>query len=425
MKVIDDKKIYTVSEVNYFARQTLEQMVFWVEGEISRCDRSPGYNFFYITLKDEYTVLPAVADGSVIMNLKGDPVGQKVLVYGHLSLYEARGQYQLKIYRVEQAGAGLLQRKLQETILRLRSEGLFDNKYKKDIPTFPKRVCLVTSYGSDAWYDFKKHSMDKFPIIELYTADIRVQGTKSTPQLLKVLPNVDKGDFDVIVISRGGGSVEDLAAFNDEEVARAIFKMKTPIIVAIGHEANESLAEWVADRRASTPTDAANIVTFGYANILEKLQDIGQQLRFRTEYYFSTNLQKLDYIYLGLTGAKKSFRDLPYKLNTLRELLRKHEKYLIVDAKAKNAELFQAIKNRAKLLKRNNEQTLANLQKMLLLLSPRNTLKRGYSIAKDGQGNILRSVKSVVLESKIGVILSDGRLSAQVKSINENGQKIR
>src|SRR3989344_2041252 len=232
MKVIEGKKIYSISEVNYFAKQTLEEMTFWVEGEISSFKKNPNWNFYYLDLKDDSAVLPCIAEEFMIANLKGKVTGQRILAFGNLSLYEPFGKYQFRISMVEAVG-----------------EGLLHEKHKKAIPKYPRKVCIVTSADSDAYNDFVKHTAYKFPIIELYTADVRVQGISAVPNLLKVLPRVDKMGFDAIVITRGGGSIEDLAAFNDEQVARLIFSLKTPTVVAIGHEANESLSEWVADAR--------------------------------------------------------------------------------------------------------------------------------------------------------------------------------
>lgn len=420
MKQVDDKKIYTVSEVNYFAKQMLEQMIFWVEGEISELKKHPTLSFYYLKLKDEKAVLPCISSGHLVEDLGEDLTGQRVIVYGNLSLYEPWGKYQFRIARIEKFGEGLLQKQLEQLIKKLKSEGLFDTKYKKEIPKYPRRICVVTSDGSDAWNDFKKHTVDKFPIIELYTADVRVQGPKSIPSLLKVLPKVDKLNFDIIVITRGGGSIEDLAAFNDEKVARAIFKIKTPTVVAIGHEANESLAEWVADRRASTPTDAANIVTFGYQSILITLDGYKYQLSSKANYYFSTNFQRLDYIYLQLQQTKLTFKDLPSRLKAVEEMLKRHEKHLIADAKQEVENLFQNIKRHAVDFVRYYSQALESLNRSLLILSPENTLARGYSITTDNRGQIVRHIKQIATGNIIGVKLTGGNLTSKVLTKKED-----
>ncbi|HLA04193.1 MAG TPA: exodeoxyribonuclease VII large subunit [Patescibacteria group bacterium] len=414
MKVVEGKKIYSISEVNYFAKQTLEEMTFWVEGEISSFRKNPNWNFYYLDLKDESAVLPCIAEEFMIANLKGKVTGQRILAFGNLSLYEPFGKYQFRISMVEASGEGLLQKQLDELIKKLKNEGLFDEKHKKEIPKYPKKVCVVTSVGSDAYNDFVKHTAYKFPIIELYTADVRVQGIGAVSSLLKVLPRVDKMGFDAIVITRGGGSIEDLAAFNDESVARLIFSLKTPTVVAIGHEANESLSEWVADVRASTPTDAANIITFGYQSLVESLDQLGLRLKSNSAYYFSANFQRLDHIFFKLTQTKNTFKDLPHIINSLKESLRRHEKLLVSASQIKLDELTVLLRKNFFLLTENKRQLLKNLNKSLVLLSPQNTLFRGYSITTDKSGRIIKSIKSVVVGDLIGVKLANGSLRSKV-----------
>jgi len=414
MKVIEGKKIYTISEVNYFAKQTLEEMTFWVEGEISLFKKNPNWNFYYLDLKDESAVLPCIAEEFIVGSLKGEITGQRILAYGNLSLYEPFGKYQFRISKVEAAGEGLLQRQLEELIKKLKNEGLFEKKHKKTIPKYPKKVCIVTSVGSDAYNDFVRHTVYKFPIIELYAADVRVQGISAVPNLLKVLPRVDKMGFDALVITRGGGSIEDLAAFNDEQVARMIFSLKTPTVVAIGHEANESLSEWVADLRASTPTDAANIITFGYQSLVESLDQLGLRLKSNSAYYFSTNFQRLDHIFFKLTQTKNTFKDLPHIINSLKESLQRHEKLLVSASQTKLRELMKLLKKNFVLLTESKMQLLENLNKSLALLSPKNTLTRGYSITTNKKGEIVRSIKSVVVGELIGVKLANGSLRSKV-----------
>lgn len=416
MKVVEGKKIYTISEINYFAKQTLEQMTFWVEGEISSFKKNPNWNFYYLDLKDESAVLPCIAEEFIIGSLKGEITGQRILAYGNLSLYEPFGKYQFRISAIEAAGEGLLQKQLDELIKKLKNEGLFDQKHKKKIPKYPKKVCIVTSVGSDAYNDFVRHTVGKFPAIELYTADVRVQGKEAVLNLLRVLPKADQKGFDAIVITRGGGSIEDLAAFNDEAVARMIFSLKTPTVVAIGHEANESLSEWVADMRASTPTDAASIITFGYQSLLESLDQLGFRLKSNAAYYFSSNFQRLDHIFFKLTQTKNSFKDLSHIINSLKESLKRHERLLVASSQARLDELTKLLKKDFFLLTENKKQILRNLNKSLVLLSPQNTLTRGYSITTNKKGRIIRSIKNVVVNELIGVEFKDGSLRSKVIS---------
>jgi len=418
MNIIDGKQVYSVSEVNYAAKETLEQLEVWVMGEVSQVQQNPNWYYNYIKLVDENSVLPAICTRDVLAQVAELVPGQKVLLYGFPTILNRKGEFKFKILRIEAAGEGLLQKQLEELIKKLKGEGLFDAQHKKEIPLYPKKVCLVTSQGSEAWNDFKRHTIDKFPIIELTTKDVRVQGSQSIPQLLKVLPAVDKMGFDVIVITRGGGSLEDLAAFNDEKVARTIFALQTPTVVAIGHEANESLAEWVADRRASTPTDAANIVTFGYNQVLEKLESQREKLILKSNYFFMTNFQRLDQNFRSLARIKSSFKDLPHKLARFRESI----SFLQMQIITRNNNVLKELQMRFRMdfatRYDQNLQNLKNLEKSLRLLSPENTLARGYAIAMDGSGKVLRSTKSVVLGDTVGVRLVDGTLGTIVKSKN-------
>ena len=423
MQTIDNRNVYSVSEVNYFARKTLEEMVFWVEGEISSFKSNPNWVYCYFSLKDENALLPCMATSFTFKGFDLDSiVGQKVVIYGTLSIYEKKGEYSMKVQIIEPLGEGYLQKKYELLYKKLKAEGLFDAKYKKEIPKYLKKICIVTSAGSDGWNDFKTHTVDKFPIIEFYTADVRMEGPRAVSELLDVLPKVDKFGFDAIVITRGGGAVESLGdVFNDEALVRAIFSLKTPTIVAIGHEANETLAELVADLRASTPTDAANIITAGYREVLVALETLRSELQTRSAYYFSKNFQSLDHYYFRLTQAKVSFKDLPHKLNTLKESLKRHEKYLITDADSRTTEFFKSLTKNSKALLYTQNQNLENLNKSLLLLSPTNTLSRGYSITTDEKGRPVRSVDSVVVGSALEVKLADGSLKTTVKSKYKNG----
>jgi len=416
MNLIDGKQVYSVSEVNYAAKETLEQLEVWVMGEVSQVQQNPNWYYNYIKLIDENSVLPAICTREVLATVAELVPGQKVMVYGFPTILNRKGEFKFKILRIEAAGEGLLQKQLEELIKKLKGEGLFDPQHKKEIPLYPRKVCLVTSYGSDAWNDFKRHTIDKFPIIELYTKDVRVQGSQSIPQLLKVLPNVDKLGFDVIVITRGGGSLEDLAAFNDEKVARTIFALKTPAVVAIGHEANESLAEWVADKRASTPTDAASIVTFGYNQVLEKLESQRERLILKSNWFFTDNFQRLDQNFRQLLHMKSYFKDLPHKLAYLGKTLYHSRQSIIGNSQTLLGDLDTNLKKNFRTLYVGNLQTLESIGKSIRLLSPENTLARGYAIAKDKSGKVLRSAKGVVVGDAVGVKLVDGTLTTIVES---------
>lgn len=414
MKQIEGRKVYSVKEVNYIAKQALEQIEIWVMGEVAQIQQKEGWYYSYLTLADESSILPAICTRDVLEKVSEDLTGQTVMVYGMPTLFAKKGEYKFRIFRIEKAGEGFLQKQLEELVKKLKGEGLFDAEHKAEIPSYPRKVCIVTSSGSDAWNDFKRHSVDKFPLIDLTTIDVRVQGTVAISQLLKVLPQADKGGYDVIVITRGGGSLEDLAAFNDEQVARLIYSMKTPTVVAIGHEANESLAEWVADRRASTPTDAANIVVFGYIQILERLQSYKTRLQIKSNYIFGENYQRLDHNLSQLMHMKSYFKYLPHQIGVLQQTLKHAKKFLIADTKKLLYDLKSNLGKSPRLIIETNREQLLQLQKSLNILSFENTLSRGYAIATDATGKVIKSTKSVDVGDLVGVRLHDGNIKSKV-----------
>ena len=416
MQTIEGKQVYSVSEVNSIAKESLEYLSFWVEGEISSVQTNPNWYYAYFMVKDENNILPSFVDPKLTNNLT-KLQGKKVLIFGKLTLFK-NSEYKMHVFTIKNVAEGNLQKQFEELYAKLKGQGLFDEKHKKPLPQYPKRICIVTSLGSAGWNDFKTHTTDKFPIIELATADIRVEGPRAIEELVKILPIVDKQNFDIIVITRGGGAEESLMqVFNDERVVRTIFSIKTPKIVAIGHEINTALAELVADMRASTPTDAANIVTFGYRNILEKLEHINYKLQASSNYYFTVNTQKLDSIYLKLIQTKITFKDLPHRLATIKQSLIRQSKLYIDDAKLKTDENFTYLKKLSASLLTNTSGRLENLHHSLLLLSPEKTLERGYAITTDARGQVIRSVASIRIGSTIGVKFTDGKIKSKVTKV--------
>lgn len=421
MHTQEDKKVYSPSEANYIAKQTLEEIGLWVEGEISSIQQDPKWFNAFFSLKDEWDLLPCFMEAASFANSGTLKVGDKILVRGYLTLFK-KNEYKLKIVSIEESGEGILQKKFKELYEKLKEEGLFDQKHKKELPLYPKRICIVTSEGSAGWNDFKSKSTDKFGTVELSTADVRVSGSSSIKQLVDILPKLDKKKFDIIVVTRGGGAEEALMeVFNSEQVARAIFAMKTPNIVAIGHEINVSLAELVADVRASTPTDAANIAMTGYLQLLEKLQHIHYRLSSKAKSIFYENNQILDSHHYHLMQSKRQFQHLPHLLETVAEKLKKHQKYLIVDATVILDDLYSDAEKITKNLIWQYQKSMQNLANSLEILSPENTLSRGYAIAYDSKEQVLRKIDDVVVGNIIGVKLSGGKLSSKVLEKTTNG----
>jgi exodeoxyribonuclease VII large subunit len=256
------ERTYTVSEVTAAIRHILEESlpVVWVEGEISNFNRhSSGHMYF--TLKDEKSQLPAVMFRQANAKLAFAPQsGMKVLAYGRIGVYEPSGKYQLYVDRMRPAGIGELAAAFEELKRRLSAEGLFDKAHKVPVPKYPGTVAVVTSPTGAAVRDVIRVARARSASVRLVVVPTPVQGAEAAPGIVSALRIVDEwGGADVCIVGRGGGSLEDLWAFNDERVARAIFAMRTPVVSAVGHEVDYTIADFVADVRASTPSNAAEI----------------------------------------------------------------------------------------------------------------------------------------------------------------------
>ncbi len=420
MKIQEGQEIYTIAEVNQSAKLLLEEMILWVEGEISQVQKDPKWFNTFITLKDEGNVLACFMESARFSALPEIKVGDKIIAFGNLTLFK-KNEYKFKIITIKQNGDGVLQQQFQKLYEKLKKEGLFEESRKKDLPKYPKKICVVTSMGSAGWHDFKTISADKYPLIELFTFDTTVSGPKAIGQLVKKLPIVDTKGFDVIAITRGGGDEASLLeVFNDEQVVRTISKMKTPTVVAIGHEINITLSELAADKRASTPTDAANIIVQSYSNLEEKLENINFYLNSKFKRVLSENQQVLDSFYLRFTQTKVSFRELPHRLKAAESYLENSKKRLIIDGQDKTQQIKDQMFKNAYFLMQTKGQAEKSLYKSLEILSPQNTLERGYSITYNENGQIVTSVNLVEPQSTIDVKLRDGKIKAKVKSKYKN-----
>lgn len=396
MKLIKGRSIYSVSEVNSYARETLEKMTFWVEGEVSSFkEANLHYRYVYFDLKDPQTgyKLPCILEPEIYQNLQfelGD--GQKVLAQGSLTLWEKEAKFQLYIHRIEEFGEGILAAELEKLKKKLEIKGYFDPNHKIPLPAYPTNIAVITSKVANAWFDFKKHSIDMFEIIKLTFFDVMVQGPASSQQIVKSVKKADKMGFDAIVLVRGGGSLEDLASFNDEQVADAIYLAKTCIVVGVGHEKDVTIAQLVADIAASTPTDAAKIITADFVSLQEKLAQIQYQMTRSMTNIISSNFQHLDILFNKLQRTHDKYLTFRRHLNFLKTSLSIAQNLLI----------------------RENVQKVQNLYDKLLILSPEKTLQRGYSITYDQEGQIIKDAARIAIGANLLVKLAKGNLSSKV-----------
>ena len=290
--------IWDVARVNRYVKQLIEAdeslADLWVEGEVSNFVVSmSGHAFF--SLKESQSQLRCVMFRSQLARIRQRPAnGDLCVARGALRVYEAQGTYQLYVEFVAPSGLGELQLRLEELKARLGGEGLFDDSRKRPLPLWPQRIGVVTSATGAVLHDIRTVTARRWPIAELVLAPAAVQGDAAAPQLCRAIEDLnDFGNVDVIVVARGGGSLEDLSPFNDEAVARAIFASRVPIVSAIGHETDVTIADLVADRRAPTPSAAAEMIVPDVVEVRQRLADAAQTLRWQLERQIDVRLARV------------------------------------------------------------------------------------------------------------------------------------
>lgn len=434
----------------------------YVEGEISNFAR-PSSGHWYFTLKDDSAQLRSAMFRGRNSRLRFVPRnGLQVMVRGKISLYEGRGEYQLIAEHMEEAGDGALQRAFEKLKANLQLEGLFDESKKKNIPSMPEHVGIITSPTGAAIHDVLTVMRRRFPAVKISIIPVQVQGDASILQITNAieLANQFTADpFDIILLTRGGGSLEDLWSFNTEPVARAIANSKLPIVCAVGHESDVSIADFVADLRAPTPSAAAELITPDVRQWQSMLTRVGGALRDRMSASLNDNQNHLVHISKRLRHPRQRVQDLYQRLDDMEIRLKNSFRYQMADNNLDetSARLFSAMerkleqeKNRIALaarglinpveqinaaqkqtsvlstnLKRTISHTIERkasefqaLIHKLNALSPLNTLERGYAIVTTEEGQVVTRADEVKAGDMIKTRLAQGELRAQVKSIS-------
>lgn len=396
-------RVLTVSGMTNYLRALLESDEIlrdvWVEGEISTLSK-PSSGHIYFTLKDNIATLRCVIWRQNALRLRATlETGMAVEVHGAVSVYEAGGQYQLYVDAVRMAGEGYLFREFLRLKAMLESEGLFDEERKREIPTRPAKIGIVTSPTGAALQDILNTIQNRFPLVEVLVAPTMVQGEEAPPKIVQALRMLNQfEDVDVIILARGGGSMEDLWAFNDERVVRAIAESRIPIVTGVGHETDTTLADYAADFRAPTPTGAAVAVTPNKDDLLADLAGIQSLLSDHINYKIQQSRQAL--------MAENSRMNFLSPINRIRnDQQRLDEVSMRID---------RILSHKLSLSK----SRLAGLGARLQSLNPLNVLQRGYAIVSDEHGRIISSSKQVNIGDQIKVKLADGVLASEVKEIN-------
>ena len=461
---MNDKYI-TVTQLTRYIKYKIDNDVHlnevFLRGEISNF-KAHSRGHFYFTLKDETSRINAVMFASNTRNIKFVPQdGMKVLVTGKVSVFEANGGYQIYVNELLEDGIGNLYIAFEQLKKKLEEEGLFKDCYKKPIPKIPKRVGVITAPTGAAIRDIISTIKRRWPLTEIYLYPALVQGEEAKDDIVKQIKRADQAGFDTLIVGRGGGSIEDLWAFNEEIVARAIFECTTPVISAVGHEIDFTISDFVADLRAPTPTGAAEMAVpqmsdvKTYLNQLkirinkyitntldinhQKLNSIKNKYIFTNplviyqtkEMIFDTILDKLkfnmtniltlnnkkmqniktSYIFTNpefiYKDKKNKLNDLKYRLQyALKEIINEKEKVLI---KVKSSYIIQ---NPYKILD-NKSNKLLNLIAKLEPMSPLNTLRRGFGIVRK-DNKIVTSIKDINKNDYLEVELKDGKINVNV-----------
>jgi exodeoxyribonuclease VII large subunit len=414
-------KVLSVSELTRSIRGTLETKfgAVWVQGEVSNYKLHPsGHQYF--TLKDARAQIACVIFRNTMAPLR-QPLadGAQVQVYGNVSVFEARGQYQISVQIIQQRGLGVLQAKFEALKRKLEAEGLFDPGRKRALPKFPKRIGIVTSPSGAAIRDILNVLRRRAPWLQILITPVRVQGTGAAQEIAVAIrelakPNENFAPLDLIVVARGGGSMEDLWEFNEEIVARTIADVSVPVVSAIGHEIDFTICDFVADLRAPTPSAAAELIVPDIVDLrrqmdaserglgrelLNRMRDAQQRLDHAREILRRCLAHKVDNYRRGLSHALATLQ----ARSPVRELMLRRNRF--GDMRRRFIELpARALENARHRFQR--------IEGILRVLGPEATLRRGYSITRNERGELIRTVAAVRPKMKIRTHVSDGEFES-------------
>jgi exodeoxyribonuclease VII large subunit len=441
------KEIITVSQLNNNIKLLFEETFdfLWVEGEVSNL-RRPQSGHVYFTLKDDKSQIKAVffrQFGAYKQRTNFElEEGLSVLCRARLNVYLPRGEYQLVIESVEPLGVGALQKAFEQLKAKLLAEGLFDERYKKSIPFLPKKIGVVTSPTGAVIKDILNITKRRFPMADILIAPVRVQGDDAAAEIIQALRNLQSyGGVDVIVIARGGGSLEDIAPFNDEALAREIFHSSIPIVSAVGHETDFTICDFVADLRAPTPSAAAELIVPEWMELTAKINILNQRLIAGYRRYLKNKGDELAGLQERLKDPRRFLINLQINLDDLRERLRAalhHKKQNLyndlgqLELRLRHQSPARQISEK-KILLKNIQKDIFNifsyrlavlrerLQKdsaVLESLSPLGVLQRGYSITRSmASGIVVRQAAGLNIGEDVNVQLARGNFNAKIEKI--------
>ncbi|WP_318392946.1 exodeoxyribonuclease VII large subunit [Enterobacter sp.] len=437
--------IFTVSRLNQTVRQLLEHEMgqVWISGEISNFTQ-PASGHWYFTLKDDTAQIRGAMFRNSNRRVTFRPQhGQQVLVRASITLYEPRGDYQIIVESMQPAGEGLLQQKYEQLKARLQAEGLFDSEFKKQLPSPAHTVGVITSKTGAALHDILHVLNRRDPSLPVVVYPTAVQGEDAPGQIVRAIELANRRqECDVLIVGRGGGSLEDLWSFNDERVARAIFASVIPVVSAVGHETDVTIADFVADLRAPTPSAAAEMVSRNQLELLRQLQNGQQRLEMAMDYYLANRNRRFTQLFHRLQQQHPQLRLA--RQQTVLERLRQRMNQAV------ESHLKRAGQRQIRITQRLNQQTpqsrihraQSHMQQLeyrltqnmherlgstrerfghaithLEAVSPLATLARGYSVTTASDGKVLKQAKQVSPGDVLTTRVSDGWVESEVKEI--------
>jgi exodeoxyribonuclease VII large subunit len=444
------RNIYSVSDLNANIKALLEESFpfVWIYGEISNF-RIPASGHYYFSLKDAASQISAVMFRGQQRKLKFEPEdGMSVIGMGRISVYEPRGTYQIILEYLEPSGVGALQIAFEQLKNKLADEGLFKDEHKRDIPFIPYKIGVITSSSGAVVHDILQIVNRRYPNIAIQVLPAKVQGEGAAAEIVSALELLNRREeCDVAILARGGGSLEDLQAFNSEPVARAIFGSRVPVISAVGHETDYTIADFVADLRAPTPSAAAEMVVPEKSTLEHRCNELDTVLKTKINNYFSILNSRIQELSRRLHDPRRKMSDLRLRMDDLHLRLsrtfayrlrrdRENLQFRMDRLCANNPRMFiqktkkQLEQNYSNLIKsfinlnQSKKSKLRELTAKMEALSPMAILSRGYSITRTiPEARVIKNTASVSLNQDIEVMVAKGRLFCRVKGKSTHGQK--
>ena len=396
------RTVFSVTEITNTLKRIIQQNTslqnVWVRGQISNLSR-PKSGHVYFTLKDDNSSIRSIIWKSNAARIKFTlQNGDEVLVNGQVNIYAVSSEYQINISKVEPIGIGALQKAFEQLKQKLSDEGLFDDVHKKPLPPFPKKIGVITSETGAAIQDIYRQLSRRYPIAELLLFPTLVQGEYAAAEIAHAIGEMDKKtDIDVLIVGRGGGSLEDLAAFNEEIVARAIFNARIPIVSAVGHETDFTISDMVADHRSSTPSAAIEHVVPDRLDLIASINAAKVRLNQLIKLRIREKQVEVDNFETDLSPSKRLERIYQFS-QTVDRMEESYQRVI-----------------RSKMEEQNGK--LQSLIDQLNNLSPLATLKRGYSISRDASGEVITSSQQINIGDKLDVKLAHGSLHCSVENV--------